>query len=298
MTVTIISQEARTTTTAFDTPEPCTVTELSAEHEREVLDFFAARPLHTVFMASLIHDNGVVSRHNRGSFYACRDRLGRLDGVALVGHATVVEAHTESSVAAFARLARNCDNTHLIRGERETIECFWKYYASAGQEPRVICRELFLQQNERPALNEVVDDLRPAHLNELEQVMKVNAAMAVQEAGVSPLNHDASGFRQRTARRIEQGRVWVWVQEGRLVFKADVIAETPEAIYVEGVHVHPEERMKGHGLRCLNHLSSILLARSNSICLTVNEDNKKAVAFYAKAGYQVSSLYETIYLRG
>jgi len=298
MAVTIISQEAGMIGNAFDAFQPGNIIELRAEHEQETLDFLAARPIHTVFMASLIHDNGLVSRHNRGSFYACRDQLGRMEGVALVGHATVVEALTESSVAAFARLARNCDNTHLIRGERETIDCFWKYYAGAGREPRVICRELFLQQNEPPPLSEVVDDLRPAHLNELEQIIKVNAAMAAQEAGINPLNYDASGFRQRTARRIEQGRVWVLVQEGRLVFKADVISETPEAIYVEGVHVHPEERMKGHGLRCLNQLSSILLARSNSICLTVNEDNKKAGAFYAKAGYQVSGLYETIYLRG
>lgn len=297
MTVTIMSQEAGTITNAFGGSEPFAVSELRVEHEREALDFLAARPIHTVFMASLIHDNGLVSRHNRGSFYATRDQLGRLDGVALVGHATVVEAHSESSIAAFARLARNCDNTHLIRGERETIECFWKYYASMGRQPRVICREMLFQQTEPPSLNKVVDDLRLAQLDEIEQVMKVNAGMAVQEGGISPFNHDAGGFRQRTARRIEQGRVWVLVQEGRLIFKADVIAETPEAIYVEGVHVHPEERMKGHGLRCLNQLSSILLARSESICLTVNEDNKKAVAFYAKAGYQFGSLYETIYLR-
>lgn len=297
MSVTIMRQEAGRTTNAFGPSEPCVATELSTEHEKEALDFLAARPVHTVFMASLIHDNGLVSRHNRGSFYACRDQLGRLDGVALVGHATVVEAHTESAIAAFAHLARNCDNTHLIRGERETIESFWKHYASMGREPRVISRELLFQQNETPALNEVVDDLRPAHLDEIEQVMKVNAAMAVQEGGISPFNHDASGFRRRTERRIEQGRVWVLVQDGRLVFKADVIAETPQAIYVEGIHVHPEERMKGHGLRCLTQLSSILLARSESICLTVNEDNKKAVAFYNRAGYQFSSLYETIYLR-
>ena len=164
MSVTIMRQEAGTTTSTFDAPAPCTVTELSAEHEREALDFLAARPIHTVFMASLIHDNGLVSCHNRGSFYASRDRLGRLDGVALVGHATVVEARTESSVAAFARLARNCDNTHLIRGERETIECFWKYYANRGREPRVICRELLFQQSEPSALNEGAEDLRPANL--------------------------------------------------------------------------------------------------------------------------------------
>jgi hypothetical protein len=121
--------------------------------------------------------------------------------------------------------------------------------------------------------------------------------MALQEAGVSPLHRDPGGFRQRTARRIKGGRVWAWIQEGRLMFKADVVGETPEAIYLEGVYVHPEERLKGYGLRCLTQLSTTLLARSKVICLTINERNKKALAFYEKAGYQFHSHYETIYLR-
>ena len=123
------------------------------------------------------------------------------------------------------------------------------------------------------------------------------AAMAFQEAGISPLNSDPGGFRQRTARRIEQGRVWIWTSEDKLMFKADVVAETPEAIYLEGVHVHPEERLKGYGSRCLSQLGSILLTRSKSICLTMNQENKKALAFYEKAGYKFHSHYETIYLR-
>src|SRR6266550_1414992 len=104
-------------------------------------------------------------------------------------------------------------------------------------------------------------------------------------------------WRFRKARRIEQGRIWVWMQDDRLVFKADVVAETPQVTYLEGVHVHSEERRRGYGLRCLSSLSSILLGRSESICLTVNEKNKHAAKLYEKAGYQFHSHYETIYLR-
>lgn len=298
MAVTLIRNESAAKFNVFEnTLEACNVSELSQTDEAEVLDFLSARPVHTVFMASLIRDNGMANPQNRGSFYACRDGLGRLDGVALVGHATLVEARTESSVAAFARLARNCHNSHLIRGESKTIDCFWKHYANSGQEPRLVSRELLFQQYELPAPCEAVDDLRPANLDDLDQVMKVNAAMAFQEAGVSPFNHDPSGFRQRTARRIEKDRIWIWVREGRLIFKADIVAETPQVVYLEGVHVHPEERLQGYGLRCMTQLGSILLARTESICLTINQQNKKALKFYAKGGYQFHSDYETIYLR-
>ena len=298
MAVTLMRQESTAILDAFaDAPEACMIGELLPEDQAEALQFLAARPIHTVFMSSLIRDNGLGSPHNRGSFYACRDGRGQLEGLALLGHATVIEARSQDALSAFARLARNCFNAHLIRGERTTINSFWKHYATPGQEPRLICRELMFEQRETLPLMEPIEDLRLARLADLDQVLKVNAAMALQEAGISPLNSDPGGFRQRTARRIERGRIWIWTREDKLVFKADVVAETPEAVYLEGVYVHPEERLKGYGSRCLNQLGSILLAGHKSICLTMNQENKKAAAFYERAGYEFHSHYETIYLR-
>jgi hypothetical protein len=298
MAVTVMRYESEATFNPIaDARDHCSISELSEQDESEVLDFLTLRPLHTVYMASLIRDNGLVSPRNRGSFYACRSRCGQLEGVGLIGHATIVEARNQGSLSAFARLARNCENAYLIRGERDTINEFWRHYANAEELPRLICGELLFEQRDPPPLVETIEGLRPATLSDLEQVMRVNATMAFKEGGINPLQKDPAGFRQRTARRIDQSRVWVWVQDSKLIFKADVIAETPEAVYLEGIHVHPEERLKGHGTRCLSQLGSILLTRSKSICLTMNQENKKAVAFYAKAGYKFHSHYETIYLR-
>ena len=298
MAVTLIRQEYEAQTPdVFTRDEPCTVVELNRADEADVVQFLARRPIHTVFMAGLIRDNGLLSPHNRGSFYGYRDRCGMLEGVALVGHATVIEARSDDSLAAFARLARNCLNASLIRGEQETINSFWKHYATSRLEPRLVSREILVQQIEPVDTPDSPADLRPATLSDLEKVMAVNASMAFEEGGVSPMQKDPSGFRNRTARRIEQGRVWVLVQDNRLIFKADVVSDTPEVTYLEGVHVHVEERRQGYGLRCLTALSSMLLQRSQSICLTVNERNQKALKFYEKAGYQFHSDYETIYLR-
>jgi ribosomal protein S18 acetylase RimI-like enzyme len=297
MAVTLMRQESTAIFHEVDSaPEYCMIDDLYQEDEAEVLQFLAARPIHTVFMSGLIRDNGLTSPHNRGSFYACRDLQGQLEGVGLLGHATLIEARTEAALSAFARQARNCFNAHLIRGERQTVNRFWKHYARPKQEPRLIWREALLELKERLPPLAPVDDLRRATLDDLDQVLKVNAGLAYEERGMSPLNLDPGGFRCRTARRIEQDRIWVWVQGQRLIFKADVMAETPQATYLEGVYVHPEERMKGYGMRCLAQLSSILFARTESICLTVNQRNQGALAFYAKAGYQFRGEYETIYL--
>src|SRR5437868_11096640 len=136
---------ARTQTRA---PEPSLLVHpLTERHdEGEVLDFLAERPVHTVVMAGLVRDNGLESPFNRGTFYACRDQGGRLEGVALIGHATFVEARTESALAAFARLAQKEADAHMILGDQALVRRFWKYYAPAGQVARSFCRELLFEQ--------------------------------------------------------------------------------------------------------------------------------------------------------
>lgn len=295
MAVTMMRQDL--TADYEESLEPCSVRELGRPDQAEVVEFLSARPIHTVFMAGLIRDNGLLSPQNRGSFYASRNQFGQLEGVALIGHATLIEAHTENALRAFARIARNCQNTHLIRGEQTTTNTFWNYYADSGEDPRLVCSEYLFGLSDQPTYAEPVDHLRPATIDELDRIIAINAAMAFEERGANPLQHDPSGFRHRTSRRIEQGRIWTWYQDGRLIFKADIISQTPQVTYLEGVYVHPEERRKGYGLRCLTQLSAVLLGGSRTVCLTANDRNKVAIALYKKAGYQFYSNYETIYLR-
>lgn len=274
------------------------VQELTHEHEAEVLNFLAMRPLHTVAMVSLIRDNGLISPLNRGTFYGCYERAtGDLEGVALIGHATLIETRTDAGLEAFAPIARNCQRTHVIMGEREKLESFWFHYTEDEQEPRLLCRELLFEQRFPAEVHECVPGLRRATLDDLNLIVPVQAGMAFEESGVNPLEKDPEGFRARCARRIEQGRSWVWIVDGRLIFRADIIAETSEVAYLEGVYVNPQERGKGYGLRCMAQLSQTLLARLDSICLLVNEQNQQAAAFYRKAGYKLRSYYDTIYMQ-
>jgi predicted GNAT family acetyltransferase len=262
----------------------------------EALSFLAQRPLHTVYMASLIRDNGIESLLNRGSLYCCRGSQGDIEGVALLGHATLIEARTETALNAFARLARQSSLPYLIRGEEEVVKKFWRLYGKSGQTASRVCRELLLEQVAAPPVKEVTG-LRQATLDDLESVVKVNSEMAQAESGNDPLQRDPEGFRFRTARRISRGRNWIWMADGKLLFKADIIAETPQVIYLEGIYVEPSERHKGYGSTCLSQLGRTLLRRTGSVCLTLNAGKEKTKAFYDKAGYSLRSYYDTIYLQ-
>ena len=270
---------------------------LAAEHEAEVLEFLAERPLHTVRMVGLIRDNGLVSPLNRGTFYACRDAEGAIEGVALIGHAVVFEARTEEAVAAFARLAQSCPQVHMLLAEQERVEQFWHHYSEGGRAARLACRELLMEQRWPVAVLEGVEGLRRATSEDLDLIVPVQAELAFEESGVNPLEKDPEGFRRRCARRVELGRTWVVVAGGQLLFKAEVFSDTPDCVYLEGIWVNPQERGKGFGRRCMSQLSRDLLGRTRSVSILVNEGNKPAQQLYRRAGYKMKGTYDTIFLQ-
>jgi GNAT superfamily N-acetyltransferase len=263
----------------------------------EVLGFLAAQTIDNVVMSGLISDNGVESPLNRGAFYAARNQRGELQGVALIGHAMLIEARSEEVLAAFAGLAQSTARAHLLAGRQEKMECFWSYYGQGGQRPRRICRELLFEQRLPVLALKPVPELRAATLEDLPQLMRVNALMAEEESGVNPLEVDPEGFRARLERRIEQGRVRVWTRGATLMFKLDVMAQASGVVYVEGVYVHPSERGRGYGARCLSQLGQQFLQRGQSVCALVNEQNKEAQVFFFKAGYKLRDCYDTIFLQ-
>ena len=126
--------------------------------------------------------------------------------------------------------------------------------------------------------------------------MPVQAELAYAESGINPTQVDPEGFRERCLRRIEQGRTWVVVENGLLVFKADVISKTPEVIYLEGIWLREDCRNKNLGTRFMSELMRRLLENTKSVCLLVNETNEWAQGFYRKCGFNFRATYETIFL--
>jgi predicted GNAT family acetyltransferase len=248
-------------------------------------------------MAGLINDHGLESELNRGTFYGHRNSPGTLEGVALIGHTTIVEARTNAAMRAFARVAQDFRSAHVIVGEEERVARFWTFYAVAGQPLRRLCRETLLELTEPPVVSNNAGNLRTANLADLSLIVPAHAAMAFEESGLDPLQVDPEGFRSRCRRRIEKGRVWISVEDGKLIFKADVISDTADVIYLEGICVRQSDRGKGLGSLFLAQLAQRLLARSKSISVLVNCRHPRAARFFQKLGFVPRSLYDTIYLQ-
>jgi predicted GNAT family acetyltransferase len=270
---------------------------LANDETEEALDFLAERPQRTFVMSGFIRDNGLTAGFNRGTFYGYRDEAGKLSGVALIGHSIFVETRSDAAIEAFAALAQRFPRAHMIMGEQEIAQRFWNYYRDGGQPAHRIAYEALLEMSEPPNQFNPSADLRIARVGDLDLIVPVHAALAFAESGTNPLDIDADGFRARCRRRIEQGRVFVLVEDDKLIFKADVVSDTPDVIYVEGLYVTPEHRGRGAGTRCVAQMARELSRRTKSIVGLVNEDNGDALRFLIKVGFKRCSTFITIFLK-
>ena len=292
-TIVSIDEEAK----LFSLPDLSKLEILEEYQKSEVVKFLNVRPVHTVVMASMINDNGLVNDLNRGKFYGYRNAEGKLEGIALIGHTTLVEAHTNQAMTAFALIAKESETPiYVMMSDNDSIEHFWNIYKEPNTEPRLVCDEKLFELNLPLLVQKCEWDVRLANVEEVQQIAEAHAEVAFLESGTNPLEKDPEGFIKRCLKRIEKGRTFVVFEDDKLVFKADIVAETDNTIYLEGIYVAPNYRGKEVAPSCLSKLSIDLLERVENICMLSNKKFESAHRSFNKAGYISKTSCKTIFV--
>ena len=112
---------------------------------------------------------------------------------------------------------------------------------------------------------------------------------------LSPAKKEAQPVAEWSKQTLGQAKT-IWTEGNEVIFKADIASDASSVIYLEGVWTNPGRRSQGYGLRCMSQLGRTLLRSTRSICVLVNEKNKKAHTFYQRAGYRLRAVYDTIFL--
>jgi ribosomal protein S18 acetylase RimI-like enzyme len=248
------------------------VGELIEPRLEQVTEFCAREPVERVFMED-------VARRGLGKFAALEDGDGRLRALCHLG-ANVAPAGEECG--AFARLL-DPKSVLMIIGEQGAVDALWAEGESRVRPPR----------EDRPGqpvyrIDEAPEPggtgLRAATLADLERLVPACAAAHEEELGYDPLLRDERGFRWRTRAQIEQGRSWVWLEDGVILFKAEASAWTPAAVQLQQVWVDAEVRGRGYASRGLRDLCRVLLERTPTVCLFVRAENTAAIRLYDSIG--------------
>ncbi len=278
-------------------PNMTKVMELTAADTPEVKDFLSIRPVHTVVMSSFINDNGIESELNRGKFFGYRNSAGTLEGVALIGHSTLVEARTDEALKALAFQARTPQTPiHVIMSSGKSAESFWNYLTEGSRQPRLTCVEKLFEAAFPFPVQGSDSRLRLAKPDELLPIAEAQAEVAFLESGVDPLLKDREGFLKRVERRIHQGRVFVVFDGENLVFKTDLMAETDDVAYLEGVFVGHNYRGMRFGSKFLSQLTVQLLSRVSQVCLLSNANLGSAHRSFERAGFRNSDECTTLFV--
>lgn len=278
-------------------PDISKVRQLTDDNTAEVQAFLSVRPVHTVVMSSFIVDNGIECELNRGKFYGYRNAAGQLEGVALIGHSTLVEARSYEALRALAVTARTSKTPiHLVMSSGDAANDFWQNMTDGLKQPRLTCVEALFEVSFPFPVRKTDREVKNADMSHLIEVAEAQAEVAFIECGVDPMVRDREGFLKRVARRIEQNRVFVVTDGDEVVFKADIIAETAEVIYLEGVWLNDKYRGQGIGSECLAALTLELLNRAEHICMLSNVEFTGAHRSFEKAGYKNTDHCTTLFV--
>jgi RimJ/RimL family protein N-acetyltransferase len=248
----------------------------------QVLDFCAAEPVERVFLED-------IARRGLGRFVAVAGPDGSLEALCHVG-ANVVPSGV--GCGAFAEAAAG-SGTRMVIGEERAVGELWEAARHRMTGPR----------DDRPgqpvyALREPPPPgetgLRAARLFDLELLVPACADAHREEIGVDPLVRDPEGFRWRTRQQIEEGRSWLWIEEGVIRFKAEASAWTPSAVQLQQVWVDPQARRRGYARRALADLCRLLLGHVPAVCLFVRPENTPALRLYDSIGMTRELTYRSL----
>ena len=100
-------------------------------------------------------------------------------------------------------------------------------------------------------------------------------AMFTEEVGVSPLRVDGgAGYRARVAELVRAGQSLAWIEDGEVLFKAEIGAVSRAACQVQGVWVAPAYRGRGIGTAgtaaVVEYARSVDRARSSACTSTTS----------------------------
>lgn len=253
------------------------------------LAILESEPVANAFVASRVQAAGLDPWRLGGEMWGWYAD-GRLRSLCYSGANLVPICASPEAVRAFAdrarRTGRRCSS---IVGPAEPTALLWRLLEPNWGPAREVRANQPLMVTEQ-----VPDAVRPDPLvrrirkEELETIMPACVAMFTEEVGVSPLAGDGGLLYQaRVAELVGAGRSFARIDDGKVIFKAEIGAATSHACQIQGVWVAPEFR--GRGLSESGMAAVVRYALADIapvVSLYVNDYNTPARASYRRVGFR------------
>jgi ribosomal protein S18 acetylase RimI-like enzyme len=222
---------------------------------------------------------------------------GELVSMCHVGANLVPVNATEAACAAFAaRAAERRPSSATVVGPRPAVEGLWAVLGPIWDRPRELRWDQPHLVIAGPPQVEPDPQVRRTEPADVETLYPACVAMYTEEVGVSP-EHDGGRdlYRARVSQLVNRGWSYSRIEDGRVVFKAEVACATPAAAQVQGVYVDPARRGEGLAARGMAALvDAVLRDIAPVVSLYVNAHNLAARRAYERVGFVQTSTFSTI----
>jgi predicted GNAT family acetyltransferase len=264
---------------------------LTERDTRAALEFLSRQPLLNVYLISRILDDGLnpsvqAVEVSLGGSIVCIASL--TSNLVLAASETIdpVTRSTAMSLIAERILSRNIPVRAMI-SDSLLVEELWTHLEPRLEPPTVVrLRQPVYAMSTALVPLEDLRHMRFATLRDLEALVPACAAMHAEEVGIDPLTRDPVGYRQRVRELIARGRALLWKEHGRVIFKCEFSAVTPQAVQLMGVWTHPSHRGRGYARRGLREICGHILRQRKQATLFVNDFNDAAIRLYEELGFR------------
>ena len=252
-----------------------------------------ADPIASCMIASRVETVGVEPWRLGGELWGVG---GRLDGLCFSGANLVPLRGERSAVRAFAeRARRNRRACSSLVGRRELVLPLWEELAEHWGRAREVRPDQPLMATDVAPGIEPDPFVRRARPDEMERYLPAAIAMFLEEVGVDPrLGDGGAGYRARVSELIAAGRAFTRMENGEVVFKAEIGALSTRVGQIQGVWVHPDRRGEGLGAAGTAAVVDHLVRAGRVASLYVNAFNTPARRAYERIGFTQIASFATV----
>jgi len=268
---------------------------LTTADRDQALEVCARDTRTNVFVAARILEGALATSPGALLGYAGDSGLGAICWAS--ANLVPVGCDADALVAFATKLRRWRRQCSSVFGPADMVLPLWEQLRPTWGEPRDIraYQPVLATAGPLPAGLPSDPRVRRARFTEVDLVLPAAAAMFTEEIGYPPYWGSRHVYRQGIEALIRQGHTFVRVDDGEVVFKADVGSVALGVAQIQGVWVAP--RWRGQGLAgpaMASVVGQVLAEIADDVTLYVNDFNAPARATYARVGFTEIGRFATV----
>lgn len=270
---------------------------LRSDETNLALAFLESSPHENLFLTSRIGQAG-ADRRRLGRLLAYFDRDDQIRGICLDGGTIFVTTTDPAALPLFVdelgdfRRATSIVGPSfaalgLFTGLSQRFGEMWSTCSNVRRKQPLMVLDEPVAVDGDPRVQQLDESVFQAYLD-------ASIDMYTGEIGSSPFKY-GPGYETFVLERLRQGDAYGIVEDGEVIFKADLGPRHHNQVQLQGVWVRPGLRGQGLSTRALAQMMTLVQRRYPVVSLYVNDFNVPALRSYERLGFRTVGSLSTVH---